>query len=590
MGPTPATAIPDLNVSSADAAAPADEVLDCPQGLVPPTPRGRTQRSIGDVIVDMGYAPRVTVDAAIAQAREGGKTVGDVLIEAGALRQDQLARALAERHGAYYIDLSVFEIDVRAVNLITFEAAKRYQALPVAFLSGRTVLVAIADPTNVVALDEIAMITGMKLTPAVAERNDIGALISRLNGVHQTAVDEPESDVYTLASVDERPGADDAPIVKLVHSIISLAADRGASDVHCNPESREMQVLFRVDGVLTPVATIAKSDAGSVVSRIKIMAGLNIAERRLPQDGRMALTIDGRRIDVRVVTLPLINGEGVVMRILDTNSVVRDLGSLGMLGPELERFVHAISKPYGAVLVTGPTGSGKSTTLYGALGIVNDGKRSILTIEDPVESPIAGIKQIQVSAHAGVTFATGLRSMLRADPDVIMVGEIRDRETADIAVQAALTGHLVLSTLHTRDASAAMTRLIEMGLEPFMIAAALDCVVAQRLARTLCPQCKRPAKLSPAVLFEHGLEDVEVFEPVGCVRCGGNGYAGRTGLYEVMSVTEEVRDALLHRRGVDAIAAAAARQGMHTMREDGIEKVKRGITSLVEVARVTTVL
>jgi len=511
-------------------------------------------------------------------------------MEAGALRQDQLARALAERQGVYYIDLSIFEIDVRAVSLITFEAAKRYQALPVAFMADRTVLLALADPTNVLALDEISMITGMKLTAAVAERNDIGALISRLNGVHQTQVDEPEPEPYSHLPVDERPGSDDAPIVKLVHSIISLAADRGASDVHCNPESREMQVLFRVDGVLTPVATIARSDAGSVVSRIKIMAGLNIAQRRVPQDGRMALTIDGRRIDVRVVTLPLINGEGVVMRILDTNSVVRDLGSLGMLGPERERFALAVSKPYGAVLVTGPTGSGKSTTLYGALGIVNDGQRSILTIEDPVESPIAGIKQIQVAANAGVSFATGLRSMLRADPDVIMVGEIRDRETADIAVQAALTGHLVLSTLHTRDASAAMTRLIEMGLEPFMIAAALDCVVAQRLARTLCHQCKRPAKLSPALRSEHGLEGVEAFEPVGCVRCGGNGYSGRIGLYEVMSVTEEVRDALLHRRGVDAIAAAAARQGMHTMREDGIEKVKRGITSLVEVARVTTVL
>jgi type IV pilus assembly protein PilB len=574
------------------ASAPANEdLIDRLPGVIPPAPAARSQRSIGDVIIDLGFASRAVVDQAIAHSLAQGTTVGEALIEADALRQDQLARALAERHGVHYVDLSVFEIDRRAVNLITFEAARRYQALPVAFLPNRSVLLAMADPTNVVALDEISMITGMKVRPAVAERNDLGALIGRLKPFHQTQtqveIGEPEPEP---TGATESPYGVDAPIVKLVDSILALAVDRGASDVHCDPEPHEMQVLFRVDGVLTPAARIARSDAGSVVSRIKIMAGLNIAERRIPQDGRVALMIDGRRIDVRVVTLPLINGEGVVMRILDTTSIARDLGLLGMQGVERDRFVAAVSKPYGAVLVTGPTGSGKSTTLYGALNIVNDGMRSILTIEDPVESPIAGIKQIQVSPKAGVSFATGLRSMLRADPDVIMVGEIRDRETADIAVQAALTGHLVLSTLHTRDASSAMTRLMDMGLEPFMIAAALDCVVAQRLARTLCPQCKRPARLSPGLIAEHGLEGAEVFEPAGCVRCGGSGYSGRIGLYEVMTITEEIRDLLLHRRGVDEIAGAADRHGMNSMRQDGIDKVRQGITSLVEVARVTTAL
>jgi type IV pilus assembly protein PilB len=569
----------------------AEDLLDRLPGLVAPTPSGRSQRSIGDTVVALGFADRGAVEAATAQARQQGKAIGEVLVEAGELGQDQLARALAERHGVHYIDLSAFEIDRRTIGLISFEAARRYQALPVALLPNDVVLVAMADPANVVALDEISMITGMKVRPAVAERNDLVALIGRSRPFAQTSVEleaeEPEPDP---AALSDSPYGVDAPIIKLVDSIIALAVERGASDVHLDPEPREMQVLFRVDGVITPAARIARSDAGSVISRIKIMAGLNIAERRAPQDGRIALTIDARRIDVRVVTLPLIHGEGLVMRILDNSKMARGLGLLGMRDADRALFVEAIGRPYGAVLVTGPTGSGKSTTLYGALDIVNNGQRSVLTIEDPVESPILGIKQIQVSPKAGVSFASALRSMLRADPDVIMVGEIRDRETADIAVQAALTGHLVLSTLHTRDAASAMTRLIEMGLEPFMIAAAVDCVVAQRLARTLCDQCKRPARLSDEVLGDHGLAGSEVFEPAGCVRCGGTGYAGRIGLYEVMSVDEGIRELLLERRGVDDLAAAAARQGMRTMRQDGIEKVKQGVTSLVEVARVTTAL
>jgi type IV pilus assembly protein PilB len=325
-----------------------------------------------------------------------------------------------------------------------------------------------------------------------------------------------------------------------------------------------------------------------VISRVKIMGGLDIAERRIPQDGRMAVAIDARRIDVRVVTLPLVKGEGVVMRILDSGLVVRDLESLGMQSADRERFVSAVRKPYGAVLVTGPTGSGKSTTLYGALSVINDGQRSIITIEDPVESQISGVKQMQVATKAGVTFATGLRSMLRADPDVIMVGEIRDRETAEIAVQAALTGHLVLSTLHTRDAASALTRLMDMGIESFMIAAAIDCVVAQRLARTLCPHCKEPGDLPDSVREKHGLGDAEVFDPFGCVRCGWTGYHGRIGLYEIMPVSDEVRALLLDRRTVDEIAEAAMGSGMRRMRDDGIDKVRKGLTSLPEVARVTT--
>jgi type IV pilus assembly protein PilB len=327
--------------------------------------------------------------------------------------------------------------------------------------------------------------------------------------------------------------------------------------------------------------------AMGVVSRIKIMADLDISEKRVPQDGRFALTVDGRRVDIRVVTLPLVYGEGVVMRILDKGTTVPGLDSLGMQTAELDAFKRAINKPNGAVLVTGPTGSGKSTTLYAALHALNNGDRSILTIEDPVEQRIAGIKQMQIAPKAGVTFDVGLRSMLRADPDVIMVGEIRDRQTAHIAIEAALTGHLVLSTLHTRDAPSALGRLIDMGIEPFLVSSAIDCIVAQRLVRMLCTHCKRVMNISELVLEEHGLTGVKPFEPVGCSRCGGSGYRGRLGLYEVMVVSERIRGLILERASVDEMVKVAMSEGMHRLRDDGMAKVREGLTSIAEVERIT---
>jgi type IV pilus assembly protein PilB len=572
-------------ISPAPNPGPAEEY---PRGLIPPTQRGRSQRQIGDIIVDLGFSRREAVENAVIAAREQKKPMGQLLIERGELRRDQLARALAERFGVDYIDLSVFDIDMGAVALIEADVAKRYQAVPVGFF-GNALLLAMADPTNVITLDEMAMITGRKVRPVAAAPEDIAALIGRINRVEGgIALAELEEDpAEAELSIAEAPG-NDGPVIKMVQSIIAEAVQRGASDIHWNPEAGDMQVLVRIDGVLVPVATVAKSMAAAAVSRIKIMASLDISERRVPQDGRLAAVVDGRRVDVRVVTLPLIKGEGIVMRILDMGAVVRDLDSLRMSGRDRERFVAAITRPYGAVLVTGPTGSGKSTSLYGAVGHINDGQRSILTIEDPVESQIPGIRQMQVSAKRGVTFAGGLRSMLRADPDVIMVGEIRDPETAEVAIQAALTGHLVLSTLHTRDAPSALARLTDMGVEPFMVAAAIDCVVAQRLARTLCDHCKKPGHLSDTVREEHGLQGAETFEPAGCIRCGGTGYGGRVGLYEVMPLSEEIRALALERRGAGAITAVAREQGMRTMREDGIDKVRQGITSLVEVGRVTS--
>src|ERR1700733_15109917 len=553
------------------------------KGLYPPRTSGRSQRMIGEVVVDLGLADLETVEAGVAAARDQGRPTGVVLVERGILRHDQLARVVAERFGLDFVDLTLFDLDMGAVNLVGIQAAKRYQALPVGFTDDGALLLAMANPTNVLTIDDVGMMTGRRIKPAAASVEDLNLLLTRL-----ARMDESIEDI-----VDEDAEADsDAPVIKLVHSIVAQAVQQGASDIHVNPEEGDTKVLFRIDGVLAPAATVKRRMAMGVVSRIKIMADLDISEKRVPQDGRFALTVEGRRVDIRVVTLPLVNGEGVVMRILDQGAgvVVSGLDSLGMDGEALERFSTAIQRPNGAVLVTGPTGSGKSTTLYAALHALNDGERSILTIEDPVEKRIAGVKQMQIAPKAGVTFDVGLRSMLRADPDVIMVGEIRDRETAHIAIEAALTGHLVLSTLHTRDAPSALGRLIDMGIEPFLVSSAVDCIVAQRLVRMLCSHCKRPQTVSETVLAEHGLAGAQPYEPVGCSRCAGTGYRGRLGLYEVMTVSEPIRALILERASVDAMVTVAISEGMHRLRDDGLTKVREGLTSIAEIERMTNSL
>jgi type IV pilus assembly protein PilB len=560
-------------------------------GLYPARRKGRSARMIGEVVVDLGLADPETVDKAVKVAREQGRPTGQVLVEQGILQQDQLARVVAERFGLDYVDLSAFSVDTSAVNLLDLSAAKRYKAIPIGFTEDGTALLAMADPTNVLTIDDIAMLTGRRVRAVAASVEDIDILLTRLGLVEESIEDivdedeqEPEQD---LASALEDDRAD-APIIKLVHSLIAQAVAQGASDIHVNPEESETHVLFRIDGVLSEATSVKRRMAIGMVSRIKIMADLDISEKRVPQDGRFALTIEGRRIDVRVVTLPLTFGEGAVMRILDRGLRVEGLESLSMPADTLAHLTKAIDKPNGAVLVTGPTGSGKTTTLYAALAALNDGKRSILTIEDPVEQRIPGIKQMQIAPKAGVTFDTGLRSMLRADPDVIMVGEIRDSETAHIAVEAALTGHMVLSTLHTRDAPSGIGRLIDMGIEPFLISSAIDCVVAQRLVRVLCKHCKRPhASVSPAVLEEHGLAGASPYEAVGCARCSGSGYRGRVGVYEVMIVSERIRSLILEHASVDAMVAVAEQDGMRRLRDDGLQKVREGVTSIAEIERMT---
>jgi type IV pilus assembly protein PilB len=568
-------------------AAPRD--LDrVPSGLHPPRHPGRSTRMIGEVVVDLGFSDREAVEEAVSAARAQGRPTGLVLVERGILRHDQLARVVAERFGLDFVDLSVFDLDMGAANLISSETAKRYQALPVGYADDGALLVAMANPTNVLTIDDIGMMTGRRIRPAAASVEDLNLLLTRLvrmdDSIEDIADEEHEDGESDLQLDDVDAGA---PVIKLVHSIVAQAVQQGASDIHVNPEEGDTRVMFRVDGVLAPAATVKRKMAAAVVSRIKIMAELDISEKRVPQDGRFALGVDGRRVNIRVVTLPLVNGEGVVMRILDSGVVVDDLDSLGMQPADAQRFKSAINRPNGAVLVTGPTGSGKSTTLYTALNALNDGERSIITIEDPVEQRIAGVKQMQIAPKAGVTFDVGLRSMLRADPDVIMVGEIRDRQTAHIAIEAALTGHLVLSTLHTRDAPSALGRLIDMGIEPFLVSSAVDCIVAQRLVRMLCVHCKRAQKLSEAVLAEHGLAGAEPYEPVGCSRCGGSGYRGRVGVYEVMAVSEPIRTMILERASVDDMVAVAVEEGMCRLREDGMQKVRSGLTSIAEVERMT---
>jgi len=565
------------------------------EGITPPSRRGGPSRSLSDVLVELGFANRFHVEAAVDGARLQGDTTPErILVDQGTITDDQLARATAERHGLDHLDLTRFPVDMAAANLLGPAAAKRYEAVPVAYLDERTLLLAMADPANVLAVDDVAIMTGLDVRAAVATREDIADLLSRITRlddvVAASSIDDELEQSGPAEVVDLRESADDAPVIRLVNQIVAQAVEQGASDIHFEPDGKEMRVRFRIDGVLVETTTIPRRMVSGVVSRVKIMADLDIAERRVPQDGRVGLTIDGHAVDLRCVTLPSVHGESVVMRILDKESVVMDLDRLGMGEEDLRRFSKAYRQAYGAVLVTGPTGSGKSTTLYAALGVINTTEKNIITIEDPVEYQVPGITQVQVNGKAGLTFASGLRAMMRADPDVIMVGEVRDRETAQIAIESALTGHLVLSTLHTNDAPGAVTRLTEMGVEPFLVSSAIDCVVAQRLARTLCEHCKRETVYTAQVLRDNGFdvsEDVHGYEPVGCSRCGGSGYKGRIGLYEVMTVTDEIRRLAIARSSADQIADVAVRQGMTRLREDGLEKVRQGRTSVAEVARVT---
>jgi type IV pilus assembly protein PilB len=570
------------------------------RGLTPPRERGHSAGSTADIIAALGFAGEAEVREAIEAGIRVGRTPESILLNEGTITGDQLSRALSERYGLDHIDLTSYHVDLTAASLFPVGLARRYRAVPVGYLNAHMLLVAVADPANILVAEDIRMATGLDCRIAVAAVEDIESLLSRL-GTLQDATAEAvleDADQITAGGTDTsleavaemQASAGDAPVIKLVYSILTQAVSEGASDVHLEPEEGELRIRFRTDGVLKEAAHVPRRMIGAVISRLKIMSELDIAEKRIPQDGRIGVSVEDRRIDLRITTLPTQRGEGATIRILDEENSRRTLDDLGMDGSARANFEESFRKPHGAVLVTGPTGSGKSTTLYAALAALNSIERKIITIEDPVEYRIGGINQINVNRKAGLDFATGLRSILRADPDIVMVGEIRDAETARIAIEAALTGHLMLSTLHTNNAPGAIVRLNEMGIEPFLTASAVDCVVAQRLARKLCTQCKRPTEIPPAALANVGIRaniNMAAFEPVGCARCGHTGYRGRVGIYSVMQLTERLKGLAVGNAPEPEVAAVARSEGMLTLREDGFKKVRSGQTSLQEVLRVT---
>ncbi len=554
----------------------------------------RKSKQLGQILIELGYITSEQLDVALEEHRKTPKSIGRVLIDMGMIKEGDLVRALAEQVGLEFVDLSDYPIDPTATALLPEPLARRYRALPIGDRDGK-LLVAMSDPANVYALDDIRTITGRDVQPVVATANDVERAIQKFAGM--------DSQVEAMASIaaeaeegttEELEAAlEDAPIVKLVNAIMTQAVGDRASDVHIEPAEQNVRIRFRVDGVLhEPMPPAPKNIQGGLISRLKVMADLNIAEKRVPQDGRISMKVGGRQLDLRVATLPAVYGEKVVIRVLDKSNALLRLEDLGFLEDAYKRFAVSFKKPYGAILVTGPTGSGKSTTMYSTLNILNEVSKNIITVEDPVEYRLGGVNQMQVNPKAGLTFASALRSILRADPDIVLIGEIRDKETANIAIEAALTGHLVLSSLHTNDAPAAISRLTEMEVETFLVASAIDCVVAQRLARKLCERCRQVYTPEQAELQAAGYpewlwpEIPELYKAVGCPACSNTGYRGRIGLYEVMQMSEEIERLTVERASSDAIKAVAIQQGMMPLRDDGLEKARMGITSLDEVARV----
>ncbi|MGO9877157.1 MAG: GspE/PulE family protein [Acidimicrobiia bacterium] len=553
---------------------------------------------LGALLIDEGLLTDAQLDAALAEQGRSGKPLGRLLIESGTISEAELVRTLARQVGLEFVDLNDRAVDGSVAALVSESLARRYQAIPIGWEDGRLV-VAMADPSNVFAVDDIRAIAGADVRTVVATASQINETIERfyrmdtdVDAVVQAATEDADDGDADLANVSEL--VEDAPIVKFVNLLVTQAVGDRASDIHVEPAEHDLRIRFRIDGVLHEVMRSPRSIQAGVISRLKVMADINIAERRIPQDGRISMKVGGRGIDLRVATLPTVYGEKVVMRILDKGQAVLRLDELGFLAETEDRFSSSCNKPYGTILATGPTGSGKSTTLYAALNTLNKPDRNIITVEDPVEYRMPGINQVQINPKAGLTFASALRSILRSDPDIVLVGEIRDRETAVIAVEAALTGHLVLSTLHTNDAASTPLRLVEMGVEPFLVTSALDCVVAQRLARRLCDKCKEAYQPTEAELVEVGwpMADLDRSEwptlhrAIGCTACGRTGYKGRFALHEVMLVTEEIERLIIERRSTEDLQKTAEMQGMLTLKSDGLRKVAMGYTSLEEIFRV----
>jgi type IV pilus assembly protein PilB len=546
----------------------------------------------------MGAISEGDLKWALQEQTADGRRLGEILLTSGKVTPEQMSTALAQRLGVPRARLT--DIDPSVADAIDARRQRRYQAVPLRNDAHGRLEIAMSDPQNVLAVDDLRMLVGREIVPVLALPEEIASLLNKQATMEEFVAEVAEDTSATegygdSASVGElRAASDDAPVVRLVNSVIVRAIDAGASDIHFEPQPDDMAVRFRIDGVLRQVASVPLRLARGVVSRMKIMAEIDIAERRRPQDGRVGLALNGKSLDLRVATLPTVYGESVVIRILDRSNVLLDLSALGFRQDTLQLWERCYRKPYGALLVTGPTGSGKSTTLYGTLNVLNTPARKIITVEDPVEYRLNGVNQMQVNAKAGVTFAAGLRAILRNDPDIVMIGEIRDRETAQIAMEAALTGHLVLATLHTNDSASAMTRLTEMGIEPFLSASAVLGVLAQRLARRVCQSCRTGERMTLRQLREAiGDDDLpaDLPDPVvipraaGCDQCNGTGYRGRVGVYEMLLNSERIESLSVQRASSEEIRRQARREGMVTLREDGLRKVLAGETTLDELLR-----
>jgi type IV pilus assembly protein PilB len=564
-------------------ATPADLPAAVPLRLAP---EGNWRVPLGSLLLRDEVLTTDQLESALAEKDVTGRRVGEIVVARGWVPAGTVARLLAEQHGLDYLDLSTTEVDPAAAAILPEKYARRYEAIPVRFLRDDLVLVTVADPTNVLASDDLRLTLGVNVRLAVSAAPDVSAAIDRFYHASFVVDEDPaQPDLDDVRSI-----AASAPAINSVNSLISRAIAEAASDLHFEPEAGHLVVRARVDGVMRQFTTIAKSLQPSITSRLKVMAELDIAERRAPQDGRMTVRYGGHPMDIRVAVLPTTHGEQVVLRILNRPGARLGLSELGMSPESEERFARAIRQPYGAVLAVGPTGSGKTTTLYAALDVLNEADRVLMTIEDPVENQMPGVNQIEVNFKSGLTFARGLRTILRSDPDVLLVGEIRDEETARIAIQAAMTGHMVLTTLHTHNAASSIARLVDMGAEPSLLATSINCIVAQRLARRLCETCREPYEPNEAELAELGIvdsgEETVLYRPVGCIQCGGTGFLGRVALYEVLPVQGRMRR-LIESGSTDEIFAEAVAEGMTTLREDGLRLAVMGASSLDEVRRVT---
>jgi len=560
-----------------------------------------TPGKLGDILVRDGLITADQLKRALAEQKNSGMRLGYTLVKLGFVEETEITKMLARQYRMPAVDLSRFEVDPKILKLISPDIAAKYAVLPLK-REGRTLTIAIADPNNVAAIEDIKFITRCDIFPVIAGEYTLRNAIDKyyqqsdaqLASLLKSVEDEGADDLEVVSEQQDEEVkaselAEDAPVVKLINGLLTDAVKRGASDVHIEPFEHEMRVRYRVDGALQEVMRPPVKMRAALTSRVKIMAQLNIAERRVPQDGRIKLKMGARVIDFRVSTLPVLFGEKIVLRILDKGNLTFDLSKFGFEPKAETDLMKAILNPYGMVLVTGPTGSGKTTTLYSALSKINTIEVNIMTAEDPVEYNLMGINQVLVRNEVGMTFAAALKAFLRQDPNIIMVGEIRDLETGSIAIKAALTGHLVLSTLHTNDAPSTVTRMVDMGIEPFNVASAVNLIVAQRLVRRICVECKQQHDYSDEEMHAFGIDRDQgpFFKGTGCDTCNGTGYKGRQGIYEVMALSSQLRRYILKGASTEELREVAVSEGMLTLRMDGLVKVKRGVTTLEEVVKET---